>query len=365
MTGTRKLRVFISHASEDNPVARALNDQLEAEPWIDPWLDEDDLFPGHQWDLEIENAIQVADVILICLSHKSVHKEGYIQKEYKRALALAEEKPEGTIFIIPLLLDDCVPPRSFDRWQRAKYSSEDDYKKLLVSLRLRANSLSLERDAQPKREGAPAGGSERPQQRRPGFKAVVKMFLGFTLPGFACILIFAAAGARKYFDGVWMTSTNEVIFTLLIFFGLLILSFILFVDGVGQITASTFQAGSRFSRRKQIISVSNGASTRERFNRQLEALRGAIKTFQTKENWLEPEFTARLKAALQSLLIPGWGLYVRGRKGWAAILFLATTVGYFIEFMPGILLHLITIVLSGVMDPPVETTVLDQDPTGF
>jgi len=36
-----------------------------------------------------------------------VTKEGYIQKELRRVLDIALEKPEETIFIIPLRLEEC------------------------------------------------------------------------------------------------------------------------------------------------------------------------------------------------------------------------------------------------------------------
>lgn len=39
MTETRKLRVFLCHASQDKPIVRELYQRLNAEGWIDPWLD--------------------------------------------------------------------------------------------------------------------------------------------------------------------------------------------------------------------------------------------------------------------------------------------------------------------------------------
>ncbi|MBI3153330.1 MAG: toll/interleukin-1 receptor domain-containing protein [Chloroflexi bacterium] len=66
MTETRKLRVFPStgsghrlcHSSQDKTIVRELYQRLNAEGWIDPWLDEEKLLPGHDWDLEIEKAIE-------------------------------------------------------------------------------------------------------------------------------------------------------------------------------------------------------------------------------------------------------------------------------------------------------------------
>ncbi|MBK7319230.1 toll/interleukin-1 receptor domain-containing protein [Candidatus Villigracilis affinis] len=78
-----------------------------------PWLDEEDLLPGQDFDLEIIKAARNADAIIICLSKVSVAKEGYVNKEIRRVLDLADEKSEGAIYIIPLRLDECEP--SFER----------------------------------------------------------------------------------------------------------------------------------------------------------------------------------------------------------------------------------------------------------
>ncbi len=44
----RKLRVFLCHSSQDKPIVRELYQRLNAEGWIDPWLDEENL---HRSDL--------------------------------------------------------------------------------------------------------------------------------------------------------------------------------------------------------------------------------------------------------------------------------------------------------------------------
>lgn len=141
MTESRKLRVFLCHSSQDKPVVRELYQRLLAEGWIDPWLDEEKLLPGQDWDMEIEKAVEAADVVLVCVSSKSVTKEGYIQRELKFALDIALEKPEGTIFIIPLRLDDCELPRRLRSWQYVDYFPTDkrkvSYQRLLRSLQVR------------------------------------------------------------------------------------------------------------------------------------------------------------------------------------------------------------------------------------
>jgi len=140
----RRLRVFLCHASDDKPAARTLYASLKSVPWIDPWLDEENLLPGQDWDLEIEKAIRDADAIIICVSKVSVAKEGYVNKEIRRALDIAEEKPEGAIYVIPLRLDDCIP--SFEQLKKLQwvdYFTPRAHERLLKSLRLRADALKI------------------------------------------------------------------------------------------------------------------------------------------------------------------------------------------------------------------------------
>ena len=97
----RKLKVFLCHASQDKPIVRELYQRLAAEGWIDPWLDEEKLLPGQDFDLEIYKATRDADAIIICLSSISVKREGYVNREIRRALDIAQEKTEGAIIVLP------------------------------------------------------------------------------------------------------------------------------------------------------------------------------------------------------------------------------------------------------------------------
>ena len=97
MTTNRPLRVFLCHSSNDKPAVRELYQKLRAEPWIQPWLDEENLLPGQDFDFEIYKATRDADAIIICLSKVSVAKEGYVNKEIRHALDIAQEKVQGAI----------------------------------------------------------------------------------------------------------------------------------------------------------------------------------------------------------------------------------------------------------------------------
>lgn len=136
----RLLKVFLCHASGDKPPVRDLYKRLTAEG-VDAWLDKEKLLPGQDWRMEIPKAVREADVVVVCLSNKSITKEGYVQKEIKFALDIAEEKPEGTIFLIPARLEDCVVPERLSRWHWVDLYEENGFIQLLRSLKLRAEAV--------------------------------------------------------------------------------------------------------------------------------------------------------------------------------------------------------------------------------
>jgi hypothetical protein len=135
----KKLLVFLSHASEDKPKVRNLCKRLKADGF-DPWLDEERLLPGQGWDLEIKKAMRISDAMLLCFSKLSAQKEGYIQREYKKAMDYQQEKPEGAIYVIPVRLDDCEIPFTIQGLQFVDYPA--DYERLVKSLNLRAEKLA-------------------------------------------------------------------------------------------------------------------------------------------------------------------------------------------------------------------------------
>jgi formylglycine-generating enzyme required for sulfatase activity len=143
----KQLKVFLCHSSTDKPVVRELYRRLSAESWIDVWLDEEKLFPGQDWNLEIEKAVEAAHAILVCLSNNSITKEGYVQRELRTVLDYADYKPEGTLYLIPVRLEACDPPRRLRPWQYADYFPMEGraraYERLLVSLRMRAAELGI------------------------------------------------------------------------------------------------------------------------------------------------------------------------------------------------------------------------------
>ena len=135
----KPLQVFICHSSSDKPKAYSLYQRLRQDGF-DPWLDAEDLIPGQDWQIEIPKAVENAQVVLVCLSPSAITTEGYVQREIKFALDVADEKPEGTIYLIPVKLEPCEAPMRLSRWQWVDLYEEGGYERLLKALRLRVES---------------------------------------------------------------------------------------------------------------------------------------------------------------------------------------------------------------------------------
>lgn len=129
----RGLAVFLCHASEDKESARVLYTRL-LQDGFDPWLDEANLLPGQEWGPEIARAVRETDVVVVCLSSRSIDKKGYVQREIRLALDAADDRPVGSIFVIPSRIEDCRVPERLSRWQRVDLFAENGYERLLRAL---------------------------------------------------------------------------------------------------------------------------------------------------------------------------------------------------------------------------------------
>ncbi|MEX0965838.1 MAG: toll/interleukin-1 receptor domain-containing protein [Bacteroidia bacterium] len=125
--------LFLSYAKEDKKTVKlAMNDLHDN--GVLTWFDEKDLLPGDDWEAKIEEAIEKSDYVLVFLSSKTIDKVGYKNKEIKYALDQYSLRPSGKRYIIPILLDECTPPREFKGIHWLKATEENWFEKLLVSI---------------------------------------------------------------------------------------------------------------------------------------------------------------------------------------------------------------------------------------
>jgi hypothetical protein len=145
---TDKLIPFLCYAKKNKDVVREFGLRLKSEGWIDPWFDEDDILPGQVWQESVITAVMQSHAVIIFLSKIAVASEGFFQREIKLALDTAAEKPEGTIFIIPIRIDICDVPDMLSKYQYVDYFGDEAHKQqvyssLIASLKWRAGNLGI------------------------------------------------------------------------------------------------------------------------------------------------------------------------------------------------------------------------------
>lgn len=142
MPENTRLKIFLAHSKDDKFKVRDFYRRLVIDGF-DAWLDEEKIIPGQDWDAEIRKAIRTTDAFIVFLSKSSVTKEGYIQKEIRMALDIADEKPEGTNYFIPVRLEECVVPSRVGRFQWVNLFEQEGYKKLREALEFRRKDLNI------------------------------------------------------------------------------------------------------------------------------------------------------------------------------------------------------------------------------
>jgi hypothetical protein len=106
--------VFIAYVVEDALSAERLYHSLHSHG-LNPWLDRKKLLPGQNWPRAIQQAIEVSDYFVACLSRKAVRKKGQYQAELRYALECAGRSPLDQTFFIPVRLEECPVPARISR----------------------------------------------------------------------------------------------------------------------------------------------------------------------------------------------------------------------------------------------------------
>lgn len=99
--------IFISYARSDGRIADMLQEKLR-QRGVEVWVDRTRLVPGAAWPLNLRQAIDTCDTMLVLLSPRSVASE-FVRREYTHAL-------EAGKIVIPVLI---APVKAFPEALRA------------------------------------------------------------------------------------------------------------------------------------------------------------------------------------------------------------------------------------------------------
>ena len=137
-------KIFFSYSRADSPFALTLAKDLR-EAGADIWIDQLDIPAGSHWDAAVEKALNSAAFVLVILTNSSTGSTN-VMDEVSFALESGKK-------IIPVLLEDCLPPFRLRRLQRIDFTSDYSvgFTQLMTTLSLSPGAF--------KSEGTPSGSS--------------------------------------------------------------------------------------------------------------------------------------------------------------------------------------------------------------
>lgn len=102
--------VFISYCRDNLAEVRVLHEFL-ADTGFRVWWDQD-ILPGQDWNLEVENALERSAAVIVCFSAESQQRgRAGIYPELSNAVEIFRCLPPGSLFIIPVRVSECELPK--------------------------------------------------------------------------------------------------------------------------------------------------------------------------------------------------------------------------------------------------------------
>lgn len=116
------MHVFLSHNAADKAVARRLGAQMRlsgADVWFDEWeIRAGDSIPG-----KVNQALETVDTVVLLWS-SDADRSKWVRAEFETALARGME--DGSLRVIPVLLDDTPVPALLRRIRRVDLRDGDE-----------------------------------------------------------------------------------------------------------------------------------------------------------------------------------------------------------------------------------------------
>jgi TIR domain-containing protein/uncharacterized protein DUF3298 len=141
------MKIFLGYPSERMSEAKRVWTFLSS-LGLDIWFNEDRVLPGQIWRREQDAAQETADLILHIISPEVLNRAGEVQRELKRTLELADSRPFGDMFLIPIRVEGAPLPTELSRFQYVDLQREDWQYRLCKSIALKFEKANV--DAPPK-----------------------------------------------------------------------------------------------------------------------------------------------------------------------------------------------------------------------
>jgi hypothetical protein len=108
------VKVFLSYPSERAEEAKEVRDFVRSVN-VDCWFDKDNLIAGQDWDRARKLALADADLVLLICATETVSRDGVYQREINEALRSLDDKRLGTIYLLPIRLENVALPPEIGR----------------------------------------------------------------------------------------------------------------------------------------------------------------------------------------------------------------------------------------------------------
>jgi hypothetical protein len=151
-------KIFFSYSRVDSGFALQLAKDIRSSG-IDIWIDQLDIQAGNHWDAAVEKALATSACVLVILTPSSTSSTN-VMDEVSYALESGKK-------IIPVLLEDCLPPFRLRRLQRIDFSK--DYNagltQLLAAIEVPVAESVMKGEAESIREEAPPPAAPDPAKK--------------------------------------------------------------------------------------------------------------------------------------------------------------------------------------------------------
>lgn len=127
------MKVFLSYPSEHLEVALEIKNFVRS-VGIECWFDKDSLVAGEDWDRARRKGLVEADVVLLLCAAQTTARNGVYQREINEAIELLKDRRLGTIYIVPLRIEDAPLPAELSRFQYVDHFDAAWRRKLAVGL---------------------------------------------------------------------------------------------------------------------------------------------------------------------------------------------------------------------------------------
>jgi hypothetical protein len=137
--------VILCHAFEDKKVVRCVYDALQ-ESGFEVWLDSESVLGEQDWEPDMADWLRQAACMLVFLSKNSVRKIGSTQHEFGQLIHAWKNMPEGTVYTIPIRINDCQIPDLLSRLDHIDFFADHGMDDIIHCLNAKQESRQMHRD---------------------------------------------------------------------------------------------------------------------------------------------------------------------------------------------------------------------------